>query len=167
MMIRYIIPVGLFFTLVACGSDSGEIKAKEGVVTSTLSNEPLSAEELKKIEEEEKQRKAAYEATLTTVDFNKLYHDFGDVLPGSSNTFEFEIKNTGSQPLIVENASASCGCTVPVWPKEPIAPGGSDVIEVTFSPKPSQKNEIKKTVTVTANTKEKVHKLDIRAFVKE
>lgn len=167
MMIRYIIPVTLFFTLVGCSSGGGEIKAKEGVVTSTLSNEPLSAEELKKIEEEEKERKAAYEATLTTIEFNELYHDFGDVLPGSSNTFEFEIKNTGSQPLIVQDASASCGCTVPVWPKEPIAPGASDVIEVTFSPKPSQKNEIKKTVTVTANTKEKVHKLEIRAFVKE
>lgn len=167
MMIRYIIPVTLFFTLVGCSSGGGEIEAKEGVVTSTLSNEPLSAEELKKIEEEEKERKAAYEATLTTIEFNELYHDFGDVLPGSSNTFEFEIKNTGSQPLIVQDASASCGCTVPVWPKEPIAPGASDVIEVTFSPKPSQKNEIKKTVTVTANTKEKVHKLEIRAFVKE
>lgn len=166
-MIRYIIPVTLFFVLGACGSGSSEIKAKEGVVTSTLSNEPLSAEELLKIEEEEKQRKAVYESSLTNVEFNELYHDFGDVLPGSSNTFEFEITNTGTQPLIVDDASASCGCTVPVWPKEPIAPGASDVIEVTFSPKPSQKNEIKKTVTVTANTKEKVHKLEIRAFVKE
>jgi hypothetical protein len=166
-MIRYIIPATLFIVLGACGSGRSEIKAKEGVVTSTLSNEPLSAEELLKIEEEEKQRKAVYESSLTNVEFNELYHDFGDVLPSSSNTFEFEITNTGTQPLIVDDASASCGCTVPVWPKEPIAPGASDVIEVTFSPKPSQKNEIKKTVTVTANTKEKVHKLEIRAFVKE
>lgn len=166
-MIKYTLPIAIFLGIVSCGSGSGEIKAKEGVVTSTLSNDPLSPEELEKLEVEEKKRQEAYEATLTTIDFNERFHDFGDVLPGSSNTFEFEIKNTGTQPLIVENASASCGCTVPVWPKEPIAPGQSDVIEVTFSPKPSQVNEIKKTVTVTANTKEKVHTLEIRAFVKE
>lgn len=166
-MIKYTIPAIFLLGLLSCGSSTGEIKAKEGVVTSTLSNDPLSPEELAKLEKEEEKRQAEYEATLTTIDFNERFHDFGDVLPGSSNTFEFEIKNTGTQPLIVENAAASCGCTVPVWPKEPIAPGQSDVIEVTFSPKPSQVNEIKKTVTVTANTKEKVHTLEIRAFVKE
>lgn len=165
-MIKYVLPVAILFTVFSCGS-KGEIKAKEGVVTSTLSNDPLSPEELEKLEKEEKKRQAEYEATLTTIDFNERFHDFGDVLPGSSNTFEFEVINTGEQPLIIENASASCGCTVPVWPKEPIPPGKSDVLEVTFSPKPSQKNEIKKTVTVTANTKEKVHTLEIRAFVKE
>lgn len=166
-MIKYTLPAVLFMGLFACNSSGGDIKAKEGIVTSTLSNDPLSPEELKKVEEEEQKRKAEYEASLTTIEFNELYHDFGDVPPGSSNTFEFEVKNTGSQPLIITDASASCGCTVPVWPKEPISPGTSDVIEVTFSPKPSQLNEIKKTVTVTANTKEKVHKLEIRAFVKE
>lgn len=166
-MVKKALPVILFIGLFSCGSGSGEIEAKDGVVSSTLSREPLTAEEIKKIEEEERKRQEAYEASLTTIEFNEIFHDFGNVLPGSSNTFNFEIKNTGSQPLIVENAAASCGCTVPVWPKEPIAPGESDVIEVTFSPKPSQKNEIKKTVTVTANTKEKVHKLEIRAFVTE
>lgn len=166
-MIKYTLPIVIFFGLLSCGSGTDEIKAKEGVVTSTLSNDPLTPEELENIEKEEQKRQAKYEASLTTLDFNERFHDFGDVLPGSSNTFEFEIKNTGEQPLIVENAAASCGCTVPVWPKEPIPPGQSDVIEVTFSPKPSQKNEIKKTVTVTANTKEKVHTLEIRAFVKE
>ena len=166
-MIKRIILAGILFVLISCGQGTNEIKAVEGVVTSTLSNEPLSAKELEVIEVEEQKRKVAYESSLTSIEFNKLYHDFGDVLPGSSNTFEFEITNTGVQPLIVEDAQASCGCTVPAWPKEPINPGASDKIEVTFSPKPSQKGEIKKTVTVTANTKDKVHKLDIRAFVKE
>ena len=101
------------------------------------------------------------------VEFMKETHDYGTIKYGADGSCTFEFKNTGNAPLIISNAKGSCGCTVPVWPKEPIAPGASDVIEVTFSPKPSQKNEIKKTVTVTANTKEKVHKLEIRAFVKE
>ena len=72
MMIRYIIPVGFFFTLVACGSDSGEIKAKEGVVTSTLSNEPLSAEELKKIEKTMKQHHQGL--MKLNLDWKKILH---------------------------------------------------------------------------------------------
>ena len=55
---------------------------------------------------------------------------------------------------------------MPQKPEGPIAPGKSDVIKVTFKSKPGQENEIKKTVTVTANTEEKIHLLEIRAFVK-
>ena len=72
----------------------------------------------------------------------------------------------GNKPLIISNVSASCGCTMPKKPEKPIAPGKSDVIEVVFKSKPSMKNEIKKTITVTANTIKKIHKLEIRAFVK-
>ena len=89
------------------------------------------------------------------------------MLPDSDNTTVFTVTNTGDKPLILEDVSASCGCTMPRKPEKPILPGESDVIEVTFHPKPGQVNEIKKSITVTANTMKKVHMLEIRAFVKK
>ena len=56
-------------------------------------------------------------------------------------------------------------CNIPKKLDKLNALGKSDVIEVKFEPKPDQRNEIIKTVTITANTPEKVHKVDIRAFV--
>jgi hypothetical protein len=92
-------------------------------------------------------------------------HDFGNVGSDSENTTEFIITNTGNMPLIIQDVTASCGCTTPQKPEKPIAPGMTDVIKVTFKPKEGQINEVRKTVTVTANTPQKVHKIEIRAFV--
>ncbi len=165
-----IIPVAFAIALVSCGESSEEITSQEGEVTSSISannqSEQELQEELREIQEEEARRMAEVEANQTTLEFDKLNHDFGDVGPDSDNTTVFTVTNTGDKPLIINDVSASCGCTTPVKPEAPIAPGESDVIEVTFHPKPTQKNEIKKTVTVQANTEEKVHLLEIRAFVK-
>ena len=154
--------------LLACNTQVEYIQKSEDV-KSALSASNLSDEELKAAaedyEKETKERELAFIASSTSIDFDKLKHDFGDVLPDSDNTTEFIVYNTGDKPLILDDVSASCGCTMPQKPEGPIAPGESDVIEVTFHPKPGQVNEIKKTITVTANTEKKVHMLEIRAFV--
>ncbi|MCO4814571.1 MAG: DUF1573 domain-containing protein [Flavobacteriales bacterium] len=154
--------------LLACNTQVEYIQ-KSDDVKSALSASNLSDEELKAAaedyEKETKERELAFIASSTSIDFDKLKHDFGDVLPDSDNTTEFIVYNTGDKPLILDDVSASCGCTMPQKPEGPIAPGESDVIEVTFHPKPGQVNEIKKTITVTANTEKKVHMLEIRAFV--
>ncbi|HRN42636.1 MAG TPA: DUF1573 domain-containing protein, partial [Vicingus sp.] len=72
--------------------------------------------------------------------------------------------NTGSEPLIIENASGSCGCTVPTFPKEPIAPGKTGEIEVVYSPG-TQQGAQTKTVTITANTEPITTTLNITANV--
>ncbi len=69
-----------------------------------------------------------------TVSFDKVVHDFGDILlsSGSQNcTFTFE--NVGPEPIVVHNVLASCGCTEPTWTKAPIRPGESGTIDVTFT----------------------------------
>lgn len=106
------------------------------------------------------------EITNTTLKFSKMEHDFGNVMVGEDYTFKFIVTNTGKHPLIIEDAKASCGCTVPDKPKQPIAPGKSDEIVVTFSPKPGQ-GVTSKTVTVTANTDPKITTLTIKANVLE
>lgn len=167
-MIKQIITIAIVPLLFSCSS-TVEYKKKDGDIQSTLSASTLSDEELRIAAEEYEKETAAKEqaflASATSIDFDKLKHDFGDVMPDSDNTTEFIVYNTGDKPLILDDVSASCGCTMPQKPEGPILPGESDVIKVTFHPKPGQVNEIKKTITVTANTEKKVHMLEIRAFV--
>ncbi len=87
----------------------------------------------------------------TVMSFGESAHDFGTVSQDSENVKIFSFTNTGSEPLIIENAKGSCGCTVPKYPKEPIAPGATGEIEVVYKPG-KQKNKQSKTVTITANT---------------
>lgn len=156
--------------LTACSEPDNTIKSVEGEVTSTIiANSKTEGELTKKLssfEKEEAQRLKEKEGNITTLKFNKMLHDFGNVEAEVENMTSFVVTNTGKKPLIISDVSASCGCTTPKKPEKPIAPGKSDEIQVTFKSKPGQVNEITKTVTITANTAEKVHKVDIRAFVK-
>lgn len=102
----------------------------------------------------------------TNIKFNSDLKDFGNVSPKSENKHKFEFVNTGTEPLIIENAKGSCGCTVPDWPKEPIMPGKKGSIDVVFTPKDRQASGTdQKTVTVTANTNPKNTILTVKAFV--
>lgn len=83
------------------------------------------------------------------ITFAKEVHDYGTIKYGADGTCTFEFKNTGNEPLIISNAKGSCGCTVPVWPKEPIAPGAKGTITVKYDTKRS--GDINKSVTITSN----------------
>ncbi|MDQ3192817.1 MAG: DUF1573 domain-containing protein [Bacteroidota bacterium] len=102
----------------------------------------------------------------TAVAFKKSEHDFGKIKQDSKNTHKFKFTNTGINPLIIENATGSCGCTVPEYPKEPIAPGATGEITVEYSPG-KQQGAQSKTVTITANTEPKQTMLTISANVEE
>jgi hypothetical protein len=67
------------------------------------------------------------------VKFNTEKHDFGKIKQGTPVTYFFEIKNTSDKPIVVENASASCGCTVPEKPEKPINPGATGKLKVQYS----------------------------------
>lgn len=102
----------------------------------------------------------------TTVKFASYDHDFGTINQDSENTYVFKFTNTGTEPLIIQSANGSCGCTVPDYPKEPIAPGATGDIKVVYKPG-KQKDAQQKTVTVVANTEPKQTTLRISANVKE
>lgn len=88
---------------------------------------------------------------LPVIEFDKTEHNFGDIKEGEKVSTDFIIKNTGKGDLLIVSAQGSCGCTVPEPPKEPIKPGQSAPIKVTFDSagKPGQQE---KTVTITSNT---------------
>jgi hypothetical protein len=83
------------------------------------------------------------------IEFNKEVHDYGNIKYGGEPYCSFEFKNTGDEPLIISNAKGSCGCTVPEWPKEPIAPGAKGTIRVKYDT--NRPGPINKSVTITSN----------------
>ena len=83
------------------------------------------------------------------ITFEKEVHDFGKMKQHGDASTEFKFKNTGTEPLIISNSRGSCGCTVPEWPREPIAPGESSVIKVKYDSK--RIGPINKSVTISSN----------------
>ena len=85
------------------------------------------------------------------ISFEKDIHDFGTFEQHGNGLYEFKFTNTGDAPLIISNSKGSCGCTVPIWPKAPIAPGASEVIKVKYDTK--RIGAFNKSVTITSNAK--------------
>lgn len=83
------------------------------------------------------------------ITFEKLVHDYGNIQQGNNGTCEFVFKNTGKADLILTNCRSSCGCTVPEWPKDPIAPGKKSVIKVKYNTQ--RIGAINKSITVESN----------------
>lgn len=86
--------------------------------------------------------------------------DFGQITDGEKVSYDFKFTNIGKSPLIITSATATCGCTVPDYPKEPVAPGAEGVIKVVFdsSGKLGMQNKV---VTLTANTVPEITQLSI------
>ena len=79
-------------------------------------------------------------------------YDFGTIKQGDKVTHDFEFVNTGKEPLVISEAHGSCGCTVPQWPKEPVAKGSKGLIHVEFN-STGKMGMQDKTVTISSNAK--------------
>ncbi len=89
--------------------------------------------------------------------------DYGTIPHNADGKREFVFTNNGNKPLIISNAQGSCGCTVPTWPKEPIAPGAKGVIGVKYAT--DRVGAFTKTVTLTTNAVEPSKVLTIKGNV--
>jgi hypothetical protein len=107
---------------------------------------------------------AAPDAAVLTFE-ESLYH-FNPIVAGEKVQHDFKFKNTGKTPLIVTNATATCGCTTPDIPKEPIAPGKEAVIKVVFD-STGKMGQQDKVVTVTSNGNPSVNQIHLIGTVKE
>lgn len=92
-----------------------------------------------------------HDGPITAIEFVEPEFDFGKVNEGEKVQHVYKYTNTGTEPLIISNAKGSCGCTVPKWDKEPLAPGESAEIVVEFNSK-NKKGKRNQKVTITANT---------------
>ena len=100
----------------------------------------------------------------TLMTFASMAHDFGAIEEGDKVSHVFTFTNAGDEPLILNDVKSACGCTVPAWPKEPIAPGGEGQITVEFNSKNKVGNQTK-TITINANTDPNPTRLTIKAQV--
>jgi hypothetical protein len=107
----------------------------------------------------------AQEKGKPIIAFAEKSYDFGTVKEEAGKiTHEFTFKNSGDAPLVIQNVVASCGCTVPTWSKEPIAPGATGVISVTYTTT-GRPNAFTKNITVANNSAENPVILVIKGVV--
>jgi hypothetical protein len=96
--------------------------------------------------------------------FDNTEHDFGKVIQGEKVTYAFRFDNRGKADLLITSVSSSCGCAVPAYTTEPIAPGQKGTVKVTFDSS-NRRGFQNKTVTVVTNTHPSSHLLRIKAQV--
>jgi hypothetical protein len=121
-------------------------------ITTDLVNNPLTAE------------KNSNQVDMPKIELSQDFFDFGEMHQKESVSTDFVIKNTGDAPLLIRSAKGSCGCTVPEWPKEPVAVGEEAVVKVTFN-SGNKKGKQNKTVTLVTNAIPSTKVLTIKGTV--
>lgn len=104
----------------------------------------------------------AQQANEAEIKFDKTSHDFGIFTESNSKvTCTFTFTNTGNKLLVIHQAIASCGCTAPEYPKEPIKPGESGKIVVTYNGEGRFPGHFRKSITIRSNAKQEIVRLYI------
>jgi len=109
----------------------------------------MYGQEAKEKATDNKEKTEAESTQGPVMSLESLTVEYGDIKQGSEPLRTVAFTNTGNEPLVISNAKGSCGCTVPSWPREPIGPGESAVIEIRYDTK--RLGGINKTVKLTTN----------------
>lgn len=104
--------------------------------------------------------------TTDVVVLDSAAFNFGELVEGDKAEHTFQLVNTGSKNFVISRAEGSCGCTVPEYPKDPVAPGDTASIKVTFN-SAGKHDEQNKTVTVHCNVASRSLMLYMKGFVKK
>ncbi len=115
------------------------------------------------------QKKLADEEALkntTTVEMIDSVYNFGTVAEGEKVAFSYRFKNSGSNPLVIFDASATCGCTIPEKPEQPILPGETGFIKVIFNSS-GKHGHNEKIISVTSNARPLFPPLKLTGEIKE
>lgn len=100
------------------------------------------------------------------ISFSSSIHDFGEIEEAKGIvSYKFEFTNTGSEPLIVQRVTASCGCTTPSWTREPVMPGEKGFVNAAFNPK-NRSGKFDKSITVQTNSSNPTTVLRIKGIIK-
>jgi len=153
-MFRFLWLLGLLL-IVSCSNDAGSEGVREVEVgpNAAIIRNPVQADQ---------PTDSSQAAQLT---FEQTIFDFGEVEEGDIVEHTFSFENTGAVPLLISDARSTCGCTVPEWPQEAIAPGEEGVINVRFDTN-QKMNQQSKPITITANTLPAHTRIYLRGFVR-
>jgi len=138
----------LFVVLISCKKEVSVATDESTIVDTSKSNIERIIEERQK---QKAEKKIPADGKYPVITFKETEFDFGDIKQGDKVEHTFEFTNTGEADLMISTARASCGCTVPEFTEEPIKPGKSGKIKVTFN-SAGKKGPTTKTITVVCNT---------------
>ncbi len=127
---------------------------KNNTISSDIVNNPASLENNK------------VSASNAIIKFETTEHDFGDIMEGEKVSYSFKFNNVGKNDLVITSVSTTCGCTVTDFPKDPLKPGESGTIEVTFNSSGRSGKQVK-VITVATNANPSMSQLTIKANVKK
>lgn len=134
------------FTMLSCGTSDDE------AVSTSIVNNPNTADGQGDF------------SRLPVIEFDKDTHDFGQLFQGERVSYAFRFTNTGKGDLVIASANAGCGCTVPNFPRHPIKPGESGVIEVAFN-STGRTGVQNQRVSIVANTQPNTTVLTVKANI--
>jgi Protein of unknown function (DUF1573) len=138
----------------ACKND--EVKKDKNAISADMINNPRTGEE----------GVTENLADLGTLTFKDTLHDFGTIKEGVVVEHDFEYTNTGKRPVLISEAHASCGCTVPDYSQDPIAVGATGILKVKFNTT-GKEGANQKSVMVTNNGNPGFIKIFITANVEK
>ncbi len=157
---KYFLPATLCFSLLLTScNQKGKTKQVPEINSASTQAESMVKSEAMNLPE-----KDSLGSKFSVMTFKEKNFSFGEVKEGEIATHDFVFTNTGEIPLIITNAQGSCGCTVPEYPKKPIAPGEEGLIKVKFN-STGFEGEKNKSVTIEANTKNKLEEISFTANV--
>ena len=108
--------------------------------------------------------RASAQAVIT---FQKTTHDFGHFTEDKPVSYKFVFENTGNEPLVIQQAISSCGCTVANFTKSPIKPGEKGEINVTYNGKGKMPGRFKKVITIRTNASNSLARIYITGEMEE
>ena len=166
MINKVIVFVFLFFFLLTFSCKKEEPTQTHFGTALALKAKEKEAQKAKENQSEEAitSKIVPVEGKYPVMTFKTKEHDFGNIVQGEKVETIFNFKNTGESNLVISKAVGSCGCTVPEYPKEPIAPGKSAKIVVSFNSAGKNGKQMK-TVSLTTNTLEGNEILTIKSLI--
>jgi len=165
--IQYVLFLAFVVSFVACKGDQTAAGTTDAATTPSTD---VTSTTVTPVTDPNSPPAAVPTGPTTTVQFDNDTYDYGTVTEGEMVNYSFKFKNTGNEPLIISDAKGSCGCTVPDWPREPIAPGKTGEIKVAFDSKGKGSDDgsvQSKRVTITANTDPVQTYLTVKGIVKK
>lgn len=153
-MKKYILNFVIFsltsLVIIACGSEQSQTAEQDAPVLTTNNNSPAPKQITSETNAPDPVEEAENSAK-TSIAFGEEAHDFGTITQGDVVEYDFTFTNTGDIPLVIKDVTTPCGCTVPSYPEDPVAPGATGQIKVKFNSSGKSGKQLKK-VGIIANT---------------
>lgn len=156
----FVLAAGLFATSCDQATTTDNATATAGEATATTTEQPQQVDNPNIASAEE----VVPAGNAPVMTFKETEYDFGTIKQGAVVDHVFQFTNTGKAPLIIESASASCGCTAPDWTKTPVAPGETGEVKVVFN-STGKFGQQSPTVTIRANTEPNIVRVSMKGTV--